>query len=173
MEAIMANRKPIWLFALATALVFVFLTAFALRAKEQSTTATVRSWNGTWVGNATIVGDCKNGALQFVETGVGFAEQAGMSKWSDKYCMDATTWTASGKDAVITAENGDQVFMKIELLFIWNSKTAGNWVEHETIIGGTGKFAKATGGSHSRGTFTLTDPKHAEWDGIEVGLISY
>jgi hypothetical protein len=172
MEAIMTSRALIWSFALVTALVFVFLMPFTLRGKAKSTTPTVRSWHGTWVGNATIVGNCKNGVLQFVESGVGYAEQAGMSKWSDKYCMDPTTWTASGRSAVITAENGDKVCMKIELLFIWNSKTAGNWVEHETIIGGTGKFAAATGGSHSRGTFALTDPKHAQWDGIDVGLIS-
>jgi hypothetical protein len=37
-----------------------------------------------------------------------------MSKWSNKYCMDPTSWTASGKNAAITAENGDNVFVEIE-----------------------------------------------------------
>jgi hypothetical protein len=37
-----------------------------------------------------------------------------MSNASDKYCMDPTTWTASGQNAVISAENGDKVFVKIE-----------------------------------------------------------
>lgn len=167
----MVGRKVIWPLLVAVLLV---LTVGAGGAGANSPTKAWKSWNGTWIGNATIVGNCADGTLQFVESGVGFAEQSGMSKWSDKYCMDPTTWTASGRNAVITAENGDKVFMKIELLFIWNgNKTGGTWIEHETIIGGTGRFAAATGGSHSRGTFTLTDPTHAEWDGTDTGLISY
>ncbi len=132
-----------------------------------------KSWNATWVGDATIVGKCENGGQSFVETGVGLVEQMGKSKWSDKYCMNPTTWTASGRDAVITAENGDKVFLKITLLFTWTSKTAGTWVEEETIIGGTGRFAAASGGSHSAGSFTLTSPTTAEWAGSGTGLIAY
>jgi hypothetical protein len=168
----MTWRKAIWSFPLLV--VLVALSTFALWGRVQTTAPSLKSWNATWVGNATIIGNCDNGALSFVESGVGFLEEAGMSKWSDKYCMDPTTWTARGRKALITAENGDKIFMKIELLFIWNAtKTGGNWVEHETIIGGTGSYASAIGGSHSKGTFTLTDQTHAEWEGTGVGLISY
>lgn len=168
----MVGKKVIWSFFLVA--VLVFLTGFGLRCRAQSTTPTMRSWNATWVGKATIVGNCEDGTLSFVENGTGLLEQAGMSKWSDKYCMDPTTWTAQGRKAVITAENGGKIFMKIELLFIWNAnKTGGNWVEHETIIGGTGSYASAIGGSHSKGTFTLTSQTTAEWEGITTGLISY
>jgi hypothetical protein len=164
-----AAMKKLWLVLCAACL----LSCVGHGAAADSLTKSWKSWNATWIGGATIVGKCENGGQLFVEDGVGLVEQMGKSKWSDKYCMDPTTWTASGRSAVITAENGDKVFMKIEVLFIWTSKTTGNWVEHETIIGGTGRFAAATGGSHSRGTFTLTDSTHAEWDGTDIGLISY
>jgi len=166
----MAGRKPIWSFFVAGLLI---LTVGAGSAAANGPARSFNSLNATWVGSAAIVGNCENGKLLFVETGVGFVEQAGLSTWYDKYCVDPITWTTSGRNAVITAENGDKIFMKVELLFVWTSQATGNWIEHETIIGGTGKFATATGGTHSRGTFTLTDPTHAEWEGIEVGLISY
>ena len=148
-------------------------TIGANSAAADKPTKSWKSWNATWIGSATIVGKCENGGQSFVESGVGFVEQMGRSKWSDKYCMDPTTWTASGKNAVVTAENGDRVFLKITLLFTWTSKTSGNWVEHETVIGGTGSYAAASGGSHSRGTFILASPTTAEWEGTGTGLISY
>lgn len=40
-------------------------------------------------------------------------------------------------------KTGDKIFMEIDLLFIWTSKTAGNWIEHETILGGTSKLLDA------------------------------
>lgn len=166
----MVGRKLVWSFFVAALLV---LTVGAGGAAANNPTKPWKSFNGTWVGNGTIIGNCEDGKLSFVETGVGFVEQAGMSKWSDKYCMDPTTWTASGRKVVITAENGDKIFMKVEILFVFTSETTGNWIQHETIIGGTGKFAEATGGSHSRGTFTLTSPTTAEWEGTHTGLISY
>jgi hypothetical protein len=169
-EVSMASRKLTWLFFAAVLLV---LTIGAGSAAAPSPTKSWKSWNGTWIGDATIVGKCENGGQLFVESGVGFVEQMGKSKWSDKYCMDPTTWTASGRNAVITAENGDKVYLKITLLFTWTSRTAGNWVEHETVIGGTGRFAAASGGSHSAGTFTLTTPTTAEWAGTETGMIAY
>ncbi len=132
-----------------------------------------KSWNATWVGDATIVGKCENGGQLFVENGVGLVEQMGRSKWSDKYCMDPASWTALGRDAVVTSEDGDKIFLKITLLFTWTSKTGGNWVEHEEMIGGTGRFAGAIGGSHSTGPFTLTSPTTAEWAGTGTGMIAY
>lgn len=166
----MVGRKLAWPFV-ATAL--LMLTLGAGGAASDNPTKSWKSWNTTWIGDATIVGKCENGGQLFVETGVGFAEQMGKSKWSDKYCMDPATWTASGQNAVITAENGDKVFLKITLLFTWTSKTGGNWVEHETVIRGTGRFSAASGGSHSTGTFVLTTPTTAEWAGTSTGLIEY
>jgi hypothetical protein len=165
-------RKPTRLFFM---LVFLIVIAFALCSWAQTKTKsrTLKPWNGTWIGSATIVGKCEDGTQKFVETGVGLVEQMGKTTWSDTYCMDPTTWIASGKDAVITAENGDKVFLKITLLFTWTSQTSGNWTEAETIIGGTGRYAAATGDSHSRGNFTLTSPTSAQWEGVTTGLISY
>ena len=148
------------------------LSAVVYGAAADSPTKSWKSWNVTWVGDATIVGKCENGGQLFVENGVGLAEQMGKSKWSDKYCMNPTTWTASGRDAVVTAENGDKVLLQITLLFTWTSKTTGR-VEQETIIGGTGRFAEASGGSHSTGTFVLTTPTTAHWAGTGTGMIAY
>ncbi len=142
-------------------------------AAAEGPTKSWKSWNATWIGSATIVGECEHGGQSFVENGVGLVEQMGKVTWSDKYCMNPTTWTASGRNAVITAENGDKVFLQITLLFTWTSKAGGNWVEQETVIGGTGKFAAATGGSHSTGTFALTTPTTAEWEGRGAGMIEY
>lgn len=166
----MAGRKLTWAFFVAALLVLTIGTGGVAASNP---TKSWKSWNSTWVGDATIVGQCKDGTLSFVETAVGLTEQMGKSAWSDKYCMDPTTWTASGRNAVITAENGDKIFLKITLLFTWTSQTAGNWVETETVIGGTGAYASATGGSHSRGTFTLTSQTTAEWEGVTTGLLGY
>ncbi len=155
--------------------VAIFITCLlAVSSVASAQAQTMRNWSSTWVGRATIVGNCQDGTLSFVESGAGFSEQTGMSQWSDKYCMNPTTWTATGRSAVITTENGDKIFMKIELLFIWNAaRSGGKWIEHETIFGGTGKFAVATGSSHSSGTFMLTSQTTAEWDGVSIGLITY
>jgi len=168
----MAGKRPTCLFFVFVVLMFL---AFAPCGWAQTKVGsrTLRSWNGTWVGNATIVGKCEDGTQKFVETGIGLFEQMGKTAWSDTYCMDPTTWTASSQNAAIAAENGDKVFLKITLLFTWTSQTAGNWTEAETIIRGTGRYAAATGDSHSRGTFTLTSPTVAEWEGTTTGLISY
>ncbi len=165
----MISTKVTGVFFIAALLVFLGTAG----AVAHSQTKSWKSWNSTWVGDARIIGHCEDGTVSFVETGVGLTEQMGKSAWSDKYCMNPTTWTASGRKAVITAENGDKVFLKITLLFIWASPAAGDWVETETVIGGTGRYAAATGGSHSKGTFTLTSPTTAEWEGTTTGLISY
>lgn len=166
----MVGRKLIRSFLIAALLV---LPVGASSAAANNSTKSWKSWNATWVGDATIVGYCKNGTLSYVETGVGLMEQMGKSTWSNNYCMDPTTWTASGRNTVITAENGDKIFLKITVLFTWTSQTGGNWVETETVIGGTGAFAAATGGSHSRGTFTLTSQNTAEWEGTTTGMLGY
>lgn len=168
----MACRRPALLFFLVVVLIFLPFTPCG-PAQTKAGGRTLKSWNGTWIGNATIVGKCEDGTQKFVESGTGLFEQMGKTVWSDTYCMDPTTWTASGKNAAITAENGDKIFLKITLLFTWTSQTAGNWTEAETIIGGTGRYAAAIGDSHSRGTLALTSPTVAEWEGVTTGLISY
>jgi len=101
----MVGRKLIWSFFVAACLVPAI---GGTGAAADSPTKSWKSWNATWIGSATIVGKCENGGQSFVESGVGLVEQMGKSKWSDKYCMDPTTWTASGRNAVVAAENGDR-----------------------------------------------------------------
>lgn len=129
-------------------------------------------WNGTWTGDAKIGGNCENGGLSFMESGTGYMEHMGKTTWSNQYCMDPVTWTGSGT-AVETAANGDKIFVQTMPHFTWTSPTAGNWVETETVTGGTGRFAGATGSSHSKGTFTLTSQTTAIWEGTTIGMLSY
>jgi hypothetical protein len=157
-------RLTIWVAAL---LVAAFLVATGAAAN-----APMRSWNGTWNGDATIVGTCESGALLFVESGTGNMEHMGQTAWSNKYCMDPVTWTGSG-NASMTAANGDKIHVQTSLQFTWTSAGGGDWVEAETVVSGTGRFAAATGSSHSKGTFTLTSPTTAVWEGTTTGMLSY
>jgi hypothetical protein len=162
----MVGRKLIWSFFVAALLVLV------VGAVNATANSPMKSWNGTWIGDATIVGNCKNGTLLFVESGTGLVEHMGKTTWSSKYCMDPVTWTGSG-NTVERAENGDEIHVKTSVVFTWTSASTGNWVSKETIVSGTGRFAAASGGSHSSGTFTLTSSTTAEWEGTTNGLISY
>lgn len=132
----------------------------------------MKPWRGTWSGDFTIVGKCEDEKLSIVESGTGYMEHMGKTAWSNKYCMDQATWTASG-NAVETAANGDEIHLRTSLQVIWTSPSGGDWVETETVVGGTGRFAAATGVSHSSGTFTFTSPTMAVWDGTTTGTLSY
>jgi hypothetical protein len=149
----------------ASVMLLAVLVAAAGPAKGK-----VKPWSGVWTGDATIVGNCENNGLSFVESGSGYIEQMGKTAWSNQYCMDPVTWAGSGT-ATETAANGDKIFVKTTPQFTWTSPTAGTWVETETVTGGTGRFSGATGGSHSKGTFTLTSPTTAVWAGVTIGLL--
>lgn len=134
--------------------------------------ALTKGCSGRWTGDATIIGNCENGGLSFVESGTGHIEHMGKTTWSNQYCMDPLTWTGSGT-ATETAANGDKIFVQTTPHFIWTSPTGGTWIEEETVTGGTGRFAGATGSSHSKGTFTLTSPTTATWEGTTIGTLWY
>jgi hypothetical protein len=109
-----------------------------------------------------------NGGGGKLLSGVGYMEHMGKTAWSNKYCMDQATWTASG-NAVETAANGDEIRVQTSLQIIWTSPSGGNWIETETVVGGTGTFAAATGLSHSSGMFAFTSPTMAVWEGTNDG----
>lgn len=152
--------------------VAALVAALSVGAGGSAANGPVKSWNGTWSGDATIVGNCESGALLFVESGTGEMEHMGKTVWSNKYCMDPVTWTGSG-NAVETAANGDKIYVQTSVQFTWTGSGGGNWVETETVVSGTGRFAAANGSSHSKGTFTLTSPTTAVWEGTTTGMLSY
>jgi hypothetical protein len=148
----------------------IMLLAVLLVAAGSPAKSRMRPWNGVWNGDATIVGKCDNNGLSFVENGTGYMEQMGKTKWSNEYCMDPETWTGSGT-ATETAANGDKIFVQTTPQFTWTSPTSGTWVETEVVTGGAGRFAGATGSSHSKGTFTLTSQTTADWGGTTTGML--
>lgn len=132
-----------------------------------------RSYNATWTsGDTAIIGYCEDGALLMVDRGTGYSEHFGKATWSSTYCMDPVTWHGSGI-GVATAANGDEARFQIRLHFIWTTPSGGNWTEDDAAMGGTGRFAGATGSGTSRGTFTMTSATTAVWDGTSTGTLTY
>lgn len=131
-----------------------------------------KRFNATWSGDTAIVGSCENGFLLMLDVGPGYSTHMGKSTWSSTYCTDPVTWNGSGI-GVATGADGDEIRFQITLHFIWNSSSGGNWTEEETAIGGTGRFAGATGSSTSSGTFTMTSATTAVWEGTTTGTYSY
>ena len=160
---------------IAFALVVATALAAALSAGAGGATAQspTKSWTGTWNGNLTIIGTCESGALLIVESATGQMQHTGKTAWSDTYCMDPLTWTASGTAGVYTAANGDEIHVQMSLQVMWTSPDGGTWSDTETIISGTGRFATASGSNHTEGTFTFTSPTTEFWDGTTTGTLSY
>lgn len=131
-----------------------------------------RPWNGTWSGVTTVNGNCANGGLLGVDSGTGQAEHMGSSTHLSTYCLDPVTLTGSGI-GVETAANGDELYFRLTLQIIMTSASGGIWMEAETVIGGTGRFAGATGSSTSSGTFTFTSPTTTVWEGTHTGTLTY
>ena len=152
----------------AALLVAAFLVAAGAAAKSP-----MKPWRGTWSGDLTIVGNCEDGALLIVENGTGYMEHMGKTGWYNQYCLDPVTWTATSEKAIETAANGDEIHVRTSLQVIWTSASNGNWIETETVISGTGRFATAKGVSHTGGTFSFTTPTTAVWEGTTTGMLSY
>jgi hypothetical protein len=139
---------------------------------EYSDEPATRPWNGTWSGVTTINGNCANGGLLGVDSGTGQAEHMGSSTHLSAYCLDPVTLTGSGI-GVETAANGDELYFRLTLRITVTSAGGGIWMEAETVIGGTGRFAGATGRSTSSGTFTFTSPTTTVWEGTHMGTLTY
>jgi hypothetical protein len=125
----------------------------------------VKPTHGKSTGTIYMVGPCTDtafplGAVQNINIGKGVFTHTGKSGFFSSSCTYFISQTsAEGFGwAIVTAENGDTIHLSIESTVDF-SVTPPRWTEHETIIGGTGKFEGATGESDSGGTWTLgTDP---------------
>ena len=121
---------------------------------------------GMWTGTIYVLGPCPDttnfplGAAQVINVGKGVLTHTGKSNFISSSCSYFTSETsAEGSGwAVLTAENGDTIHFSIELTLDLSTNPP-SWTEHETVVGGTGRFEGATGESDSEGTWTLgADP---------------
>lgn len=121
---------------------------------------------GMWTGTGYILGPCPDtanfppGAFQVVNVGQGLLTHAGKSNFISSYCTYFTSETSMEGSGwmIITTSNGDTLHLSIEVTDDL-SVTPTRWTEHETVVGGTGRFEGATGESYSGGPSTFgTDP---------------
>lgn len=158
---------------LCSATFFVVVCAGSdMNAYSNSSALVARPSKGTWSGTTYIVGLCTSpaGFLRFVGIGKGVSTLTGASDWYSTGCVNPVTGEGEEGDAVITAANGDALYLKAIIDFDFLN---GTWLQSETITGGTGRFADATGESASSGTVTFTGETTAVWEGTNLGYISF
>lgn len=136
--------------------------------------ADTRPSKGTWSGNNYIVGTCPvpAGAALSISVGKGYSTLTGASDWFSVTCTDLATGHGEG-NAIITAANGDVLYLLISIDITGLSEPVGTWVQTSVVTGGTGRFADATGESTSNGTITPTGLTTFIWAGTHEGEISY
>lgn len=136
------RMRRLLLLALAAAVVTIAGTAVSAGAN-----ATSRPFKGTITGFATFPTDpgCPIG-LRTVADGSGTASHLGLVSMTSSHCTPATDQLTGGQMTLVAA-NGDE-------LYLTYSGTSGplppvggviNAPTHNVIVGGTGRFADATG----------------------------
>jgi hypothetical protein len=127
---------------------------------------------GTWSGTTYILGQgaCPPEYLQFISVGKGVSSLTGASDYFAVYCVKLATGEGLEGDAVITAANGDALFLKIAIVFDFVN---GTWLQDEIICDGTGRFAGASGQTASSGTLTPTGDAKGVWEATSAGEISF
>jgi hypothetical protein len=123
--------------------------------------------HGMWNGTDYLVGPCPDtnntfpeGALLAVNIGQGVMTHIGKSNFISVSCLYFTSETevAGSGWMIVTTSNGDTIHVSIDFTNDL-SVPPGSWTEHESIVGGTGRFEGATGESDTEGIFTpVTDP---------------
>lgn len=91
--------------------------------------------------------NCPPGRLPLAGEGLGEATHVGEFAMSAEYCVDSVTGAYSGT-VTIFAANGDKVYTE----FVGYSTSPTEYVQTETIVGGTGRFENATGSIVAHGT---------------------
>jgi len=122
--------------------------------------------HGMWTGTDYLVGPCPDTtnfppeAFLFVNIGQGVMTHIGKSNFVSVACASFTSETSLEGSGwmIVTASNGDTIHVSIDFSNDL-SVTPIQWMEHEVIEGGTGRFEGATGESDTEGTFApVTDP---------------
>lgn len=132
---------------LGVAALLAALGALGVAAAAADTGGTDRPFKGTLVGSATFPADpsCPIG-LRTVSEGSGTASHLGLVRMTSSHCTPATDLLTGGEMTLLAA-NGDELHMTY-------SGTSGPFppvggvitvYSHNVIVGGTGRFADATG----------------------------
>lgn len=91
--------------------------------------------------------DCPLGLLPLAGEGLGEATHVGEFAMTAEYCVDPATGAYSGT-VTIVASSGDEVYTEFNGL----STSPTEYVQTETIVGGTDRFENATGSIVAHGT---------------------
>ena len=132
---------------LGATLLLVALMALGVAAAAAGTGGTVRPFKGTLTGFATFLPDpsCPIG-LRTNGEGSGTASHLGVVSMTSSHCTPATDLLQGGQMTLVAA-NGDELYMTY-------SGTSGPFPpvggvilapSHNVVVGGTGRFAHATG----------------------------
>lgn len=150
---------------LSTAMFFVVVCAGA----DSVTKSTKGTWSG--IGYNVGQGNCAPGLLQTMSIGKGVMTLTGESEWFSLGCLDPATGNGLGT-AVITAANGDVLYLMINIQLVPETVDSGNWFQTEQIIGGTGRFEGSTGDGSSSGTYKFIGAIDV-WAGTNEGEITF
>lgn len=164
---------------LGVAVLLAALMAFVVAAATADTGGTDRPFKGTLVGSATVAPDasCPIGLRTWSEAS-GTASHLGFVSMSSNHCTPATNVIAGGEMTLVAA-NGDEVHMTYSgTCDPFPLPPVGETITCNTpgvIVGGTGRFANATGGTLTTALVTWTGfgapflPATWTW----VGTIAY
>jgi hypothetical protein len=164
---------------LGVAALLVALTAFAVTAAAADTGGTDRPFTGTLVGSATVAPDanCPIG-LRTVSEGSGTGSHLGLVAMTSSHCTPVANEIGPGQMTLVAA-NGDEVHMTYSgTCSAPPFPPVGEPITCNTenvVVGGTGRFANATGEAHVTALVTWTGfgapllPATWTWD----GTISY
>ena len=151
------------------------LMAFVVTAATADTGGTDRPFKGTLVGSAAVAPDasCPIGLRTWSE-GSGTASHLGFVSMSSSHCTPATNVIAGGQMTLVAA-NGDEVHTTYSgTCNPFPLPPVGETITCTTpgvIVGGTGRFANATGEAHMTALVTWTGfgapvlPATWTWDG--------
>jgi hypothetical protein len=106
-----------------------------------------------WTGTLYDVGYCDATHVMTVNIGQGVSTILGRASFVFTYCTPADG-PGSGW-GIVTTSTGDTIHVRITTLSVDLSQNPPVWSEHEVFIGGTGKFANATGEFDSQGVWTF------------------
>ena len=96
----------------------------------------------------------------------------GESEWFSEGCLNPETGITEG-NAVITASNGDSIFLTFELQLIPDTAESGTWYQTTEIYGGTGRFEGATGPPGTSGGPYRFIGTIDVWSGTNEGEINF
>jgi hypothetical protein len=128
----------------------------------------LKPMTGKWTGTLYNVGFCPFDPSQVLTVNIGKGVASGplgSSNFIFVYCIDPSALTGYGW-GIITTAKGDKLHVTISNLMVDMAENPPKWSEEEEIVGGTGMFENASGGSLSQGTWTSGA---AEFPGTYLG----